>query len=101
MLPQVQFMEQIKKVPFEESDFVDKPISLYAATKKSNELMAYTYSHLYNIPATGLRFSQYMVRTEDLIWRILLLQINILKVSLLKYIITVTLNTIYTEIYIY
>lgn len=45
-----------KKVPFEESDFVDKPVSLYAATKKSNELMAYTYSHLYNIPATGLRF---------------------------------------------
>jgi UDP-glucuronate 4-epimerase len=45
-----------KKVPFEESDFVDNPVSLYAATKKSNELMAHTYSHLYNIPATGLRF---------------------------------------------
>ncbi|PRR81757.1 GDP-mannose 4,6-dehydratase [Clostridium vincentii] len=45
-----------KKVPFEESDFVDHPVSLYAATKKSNELMAHTYSHLYNIPATGLRF---------------------------------------------
>lgn len=45
-----------KKVPFEESDFVDTPVSLYAATKKSNELMAYTYSHLYKIPATGLRF---------------------------------------------
>ncbi len=45
-----------KKVPFSESDFVDNPVSLYAATKKSNELMAYTYSHLYNIPATGLRF---------------------------------------------
>lgn len=44
------------KVPFEESDFVDHPISLYAATKKSNELMAHTYSHLYNIPSTGLRF---------------------------------------------
>lgn len=44
------------KVPFEESDFVDRPVSLYAATKKSNELMAYTYSHLYKIPATGLRF---------------------------------------------
>ena len=38
------------------SDNVDHPISLYAATKKSNELMAYTYSHLYNIPTTGLRF---------------------------------------------
>lgn len=45
-----------KKVPFEESDFVDHPVSLYAATKKSNELMAETYSHLYKIPATGLRF---------------------------------------------
>ncbi|MGI6684512.1 MAG: SDR family NAD(P)-dependent oxidoreductase [Bacillota bacterium] len=45
-----------KKVPFEESDFVDHPVSLYAATKKSNELMAHTYSHLYQIPATGLRF---------------------------------------------
>lgn len=45
-----------KKVPFEESDNVDHPVSIYAATKKSNELMAYTYSHLYKIPATGLRF---------------------------------------------
>lgn len=45
-----------KKVPFEESDFVDNLVSLYASTKKSNELMAHTYSHLYQIPATGLRF---------------------------------------------
>jgi UDP-glucuronate 4-epimerase len=45
-----------KKVPFEETDFVDNPVSLYAATKKSDELMAYTYSHLYDIPASGLRF---------------------------------------------
>ncbi|UOE93861.1 GDP-mannose 4,6-dehydratase [Alkalihalobacillus sp. LMS39] len=45
-----------KKVPFEETDFVDSPVSLYASTKKSNELMAHTYSHLYKIPATGLRF---------------------------------------------
>lgn len=45
-----------KKVPFEENDFVDHPVSLYASTKKSNELMAHTYSHLYKIPATGLRF---------------------------------------------
>lgn len=45
-----------KKTPFSVDDCVDKPISLYAATKKSNELMAYTYSHLYGIPATGLRF---------------------------------------------
>ena len=45
-----------KKVPFSTTDTVDHPISLYAATKKSNELMAHTYSHLYNIPTTGLRF---------------------------------------------
>ncbi|MBB3110552.1 UDP-glucuronate 4-epimerase [Paenibacillus phyllosphaerae] len=45
-----------KKVPFEETDSVDNPVSLYASTKKSNELMAHTYSHLYRIPATGLRF---------------------------------------------
>jgi UDP-glucuronate 4-epimerase len=45
-----------EKVPFEETDFVDNPVSLYAATKKSNELMASTYSHLYKIPTTGLRF---------------------------------------------
>ena len=45
-----------QKVPFSTSDSVDRPISLYAATKKSDELMAYTYSHLYEIPATGLRF---------------------------------------------
>jgi UDP-glucuronate 4-epimerase len=45
-----------KKMPFSTSDNVDHPISLYAATKKSNELMAHTYSHLYGIPTTGLRF---------------------------------------------
>ncbi|MGF1764086.1 NAD-dependent epimerase [Aliivibrio kagoshimensis] len=44
------------KTPFETSDSVDHPISLYAATKKSNELMAHSYSHLYDIPTTGLRF---------------------------------------------
>ncbi|WP_062053941.1 NAD-dependent epimerase/dehydratase family protein [Aquimarina longa] len=45
-----------KTVPFSVDHNVDKPISLYAATKKSNELMAHTYSHLYKIPTTGLRF---------------------------------------------
>ncbi|WP_251454378.1 NAD-dependent epimerase [Veillonella intestinalis] len=45
-----------QKTPFATTDNVDHPISLYAATKKSNELMAYTYSHLYGISATGLRF---------------------------------------------
>jgi len=44
------------KVPFSEHDNVDHPVSLYAATKKANELMAHTYSHLYQIPTTGLRF---------------------------------------------
>ena len=45
-----------EKVPFETKDRVDNPVSLYAATKKSNELMAHTYSHLFNLPTTGLRF---------------------------------------------
>lgn len=45
-----------KKVPFSTDDKVDNPVSLYAATKKSNELMAHAYSKLYNIPSTGLRF---------------------------------------------
>jgi len=45
-----------KKIPFKEEHSVDHPVSLYAATKKSNELMAHCYSHLYNIPTTGLRF---------------------------------------------
>lgn len=44
------------KLPFAESDSVDHPISLYAATKKSDELMAHTYSHLFGVPTTGLRF---------------------------------------------
>lgn len=44
------------KTPFATSDSVDHPISLYAATKKSNELMSHTYSHLYGLPTTGLRF---------------------------------------------
>lgn len=44
------------KIPFEESDVCDTPNSLYAATKKSNELMAYSYSHLYQMPITGLRY---------------------------------------------
>jgi len=44
------------KIPFSESDCTEKPLSLYGATKKTNELMAYSYSYLYKIPATGLRF---------------------------------------------
>src|SRR5262249_89375 len=45
-----------KKMPFSTHDNVDHPISLYAATKKANELMAHTYSHLFQLPTTGLRF---------------------------------------------
>ncbi|WP_064606240.1 NAD-dependent epimerase [Photobacterium sp. J15] len=45
-----------QKMPFDTADSVDHPVSLYAATKKSNELMAHTYSHLYGVPTTGLRF---------------------------------------------
>ena len=44
------------KMPFSEHNSVDHPVSLYAATKKANELMAHTYSHLYGLPTTGLRF---------------------------------------------
>ena len=44
------------KIPFSEEDRVDHPVSIYGATKKTNELIAHTYSHLYNIPTTGLRF---------------------------------------------
>ena len=44
------------KMPFSEHDSVDHPVSMYAATKKANELMAHTYSHLYNLPTIGLRF---------------------------------------------
>lgn len=45
-----------KKVPFSTDDKVDNPVSLYAATKKSNELLAHVHSKLYNIPSTGVRF---------------------------------------------
>ena len=45
-----------KKIPFSENDPVDHPVSLYASTKRSNELMAHNYSHLFNLPTTGLRF---------------------------------------------
>ena len=50
-----------KKVPYSTDDKVDNPVSLYAATKKSNELMAHAYSKLYNIPSTGLRFFKIVV----------------------------------------
>ena len=45
-----------RKVPFSEADRVDRPVSLYAATKRANELMAHTYAHLFGVPSSGLRF---------------------------------------------
>ncbi len=74
-----------EKLPFSTSDSVDHPVSLYAATKKSNELMAHTYSHLYGIPTTGLRFLQYMVPGVDQIWHYFYLLKLYLMMNLLKY----------------
>lgn len=59
-----------EKVPFEDTDAVDKPVSLYDATNESNELMAHTYNHLHLVPTTGLRFLQFTVRTGVRTWRI-------------------------------
>ena len=56
---------------FSETDLSDFPVSTYAATKKSNELMAHTYSHIYNIPTTGLDFSLFTDLLVDQIWLIL------------------------------
>ena len=50
-----------KKIPYSTEDMVDNPVSLYAATKKSNELMAHAYSKLYDIPSTGLPVSPYRI----------------------------------------
>ncbi len=58
------------KIPFSVHHNVDHPLSLYAATKKANELMAHTYSNLYKIPTTGLVFLLFMDHGEDLIWRL-------------------------------
>ena len=57
-----------KNLPFNENHSVDHPVSLYAATKKSNEIIAHCYSHLYKMPSTGMRFLQSMVLGEDQIW---------------------------------
>jgi UDP-glucuronate 4-epimerase len=63
-------------MPYSESHNVDHPLSLYAATKKSNELMAHSYSHLYKIPTTGFDFLQSMDLGIDLIWHYRNLQKN-------------------------
>lgn len=57
-----------KKIPYSTDDKVDNPVSLYAATKKSNELMAHAYSKLYNIPSTVFVSLQCMARQAVLIW---------------------------------
>ena len=72
-----------KKTPFSTEDSVDKPISIYAATKKSNELIAHTYSYFNGIETIGLRFFTYvfMGLGEDQIWLCFYLQIQLLIIS--------------------
>ena len=76
------------KMPLSTSDNVDHPISLYAATKKSNELMAHTYSHLFGLPTTGLRFFTVYGPWGDLIWLYSYLPKPLLMMSRLKYLTT-------------
>lgn len=77
-------------MPFSVHNNVDHPLSLYAASKKSNELMAHTYSHLYQLPTTGLRFSRYTDRGEDPIWLYLCLPKTSCRASPLTYLTTAT-----------
>lgn len=83
-----------KKVPYSTEDKVDNPVSLYAATKKSNELMAHAYSKLYNIPSTGLRFLRYMDRQDARIWHILDLRISCFTEIQSRFLITETVREI-------
>ena len=82
-----------KKVPYSTEDKVDNPVSLYAATKKSNELLAHAYSKLYNIPSTGLRFFT-VYGPAGRIWLTLDLLINYVKVKQYKSSIMVTASVI-------
>ena len=77
-----------KKFPLEERFITSFPIQFYAATKKSNEVMAF-YSHLFKIPITMLDFLQYMVLLVDLIWLHFYLQKKYMKIKLFKYLIKV------------
>ena len=72
-------------MPFSVHHNVDHPISLYAATKKANELMAHTYSHLFGLPTTGLRFLRYMAPGVDLTWRCFCLRKQYLIMNQLRY----------------
>ena len=83
-----------KKVPYSTEDKVDNPVPLYAATKKSNELMAHVYSKLYNIPSTGLGSLPYMVLPDVQIWRTLDLRINCGKARPFGFLTTETVNVI-------
>jgi len=74
-----------RKVPFSEHDSVDHPISLYAATKKSNELIAHSYSHLYGMPVTGLRFFTVYGPWVALIWVTSSLPMRLSAVSPLRF----------------
>ena len=82
-----------KKIPYSTDDKVDNPVSLYAATKKSNELMAHAYSKLYNIPSTGFRL-RFMVLQVVRIWRISGSPINFVKVRLFRSLTTVIVSVI-------
>ncbi len=74
-----------ENMPFSVHDNVDHPLSLYAASKKSNELMAHTYSHLYNVPTTGLRFLRFMAPGVVPIWLFLYLPKQFLKENRSKF----------------
>lgn len=83
-----------KKVPYSTDDKVDNPVSLYAATKKSNELMAHAYSKLYNIPSTGLRFFTVYGPAGVPTWHTSVSPTNSVKARLFGSLITVTANEI-------
>ena len=85
MLVVVQFGN--RELPFTEKKGVDHPVSIYAATKRSNELMAHAYSHLYNLPATGLDFLLFMDLGVDQIWLYIDLQNVLIKIYQLIFII--------------
>lgn len=65
-----------KKIPYSPTDMTDQPVSLYAATKKADEMMAYAYAKLYGVPMTGMRFLLFTVRRVGRIWHISASQIN-------------------------
>ena len=81
-------------MPFSTSQNTDHPLSFYAATKKSNEVMAHTYSYLFSLPTTGLRFLQFMVHGVDQIWQLLYLQKLLLRIMRLISITMVSINGI-------